>query len=227
MPLGQVHQDLNLREMERVFQDRKEAGRELAEALMSYSASNAVVFAIPSGGLPVAAEVSRLLGLKLEVLVVRKLQLPQDPEAGFGAVGPEGIIVLNEYLISVNRLSHFIIEEQAAKARRSLRFREELFRDNAPYPDMKDRTAIIVDDELASGFTMLAAVQFMRKKGAKRIVVAVPTGSERAVEMVSESADEVYCLNIRSTPLFSVAAAYQNWYDISEEEALAILKARV
>lgn len=225
MSLDSVIQDFNLRERARAFQDRRDAGEALADSLSEYASGEALVFAIPSGGVVVAAEVCRLLRLKLDVLVVRKVQFPQDPEAGFGAVGPNNIVVLNDYLLDVSRISHVVIEEQVAKARQSLNFREEVFHGNAPYPDLKGKAVIIVDDGLASGFTMLAAIQFMRSKGAKKVVVAVPTGSERSVELVLEKADEVHCLNIRSAPFYAVADAYKHWYDVSEEEALAILRA--
>ena len=167
-----------------------------------------------------------MLQLKLEVVVVRKIQFPNDPEAGFGAVGPEGAIVLNDYLMQSSRMSHVVTEEQIAKARRGVEFREQLFRGGEPYPDLKGKAVILIDDGLASGFTMLAAIGFVRSKGVRKAVVAVPTGSERAVELVLEKADEVHCLNIRSAPFFAVADAYKYWYDVSEEEALAILRAR-
>jgi predicted phosphoribosyltransferase len=225
MPLDSVIQDFNLRERTHVFQDRRHAGDELADSLSEYASTEAVVFAIPAGGVAVAAEICRLLKLRLEALVVRKVQFPQDPEAGFGSVGPNNILVLNDYLLDVSRISHVVIEEQVAKARQSLDFREEMFRHNSPYPDLKKRTAILVDDGLASGFTMLAAIQFARSKGAKKVVVAVPTGSERAVELVLEKADAVHCLNVRSAPFYAVADAYKYWYDVSEEEAAAMLRA--
>ncbi|HUL38813.1 MAG TPA: phosphoribosyltransferase family protein [Methanomassiliicoccales archaeon] len=227
MPLDDVIQDFYMRDRTRVFRDRREAGGALAESLSSYASTDAIVMAIPSGGVPVAAEVCRLLQLKLEAVVVRKIQFPQDPEAGFGAVGPEGTIVLNDYLMQSSRMSHVVTEEQIAKAKRGVEFREQLFRGGEPYPDMKGKAVILIDDGLASGFTMLAAIGFVKSKGARKVVVAVPTGSERAVELVLEKADEVHCLNIRSAPFFAVADAYKYWYDVSEEEALAILRASV
>ena len=226
MALDDVIQDFYMRDRTQVFRDRREAGGALAESLSSYGSSDAIVMAIPSGGVPVAAEVSRLLQLRLEVVVVRKVQFPKDPEAGFGAVGPDGILVLNDYLLESSRMSHVVTEEQIAKARMGVNFREQLFREGEPYPDLKGKVVILVDDGLASGFTMLAAIGFVRSKGARKVVVAVPTGSERAVELVQERADEVHCLNIRSAPSFAVADAYKYWYDVSEEEALAILRAR-
>ena len=224
MALDDVVQDFYMRDRTKVFRDRREAGGALAESLSAYTSTEALVMAIPSGGVPVAAEVSRMLQLKLDVVVVRKVQFPKDPEAGFGAVGPDGIVVLNDYLLEMSRMSHVVKEEQIAKARNAVAFREHFFRGGEPYPDLKGRFVIIVDDGLASGFTMLAAIAFVRSKGAKKIVVAVPTGSERAVELVNEKADEVHCLNIRGGPSFAVADAYKSWYDVTEEESLAVLR---
>jgi putative phosphoribosyl transferase len=226
MALDDVFQDFYMREKTKVFKDRQEAGGALAESLSTYAFTDALIMAIPSGGVPVAAEVSRLLQLKLEVVVVRKIQFPKDPEAGFGAVGPEEAIVLNDYLLESSKMSHVVIEEQIAKARRGVAFREQLFRGGEPYPNLKGKTVILIDDGLASGYTMLAAIGFVRSKGVRKVVVAVPTGSERAVELVMETADEVHSLNIRSAPIFAVADAYEQWYDVSEDEALAILRAR-
>ncbi len=227
MPWDDVVQDFYLRDRGKVFRDRREAGGALAESLSDYASSDALVMAIPSGGVPVAVEISRMLQLSLDVIVVRKVQLPEDPEAGFGAVGPDGAVVLNEYLMEATRMSHVVKEEQIAKARRAVAFREHFFRSDQPYPDLDGKVVILVDDGLASGYTMLAAISFVRSKGARKVVVAVPTGSERAVELVQERADEVHCLNIRGGPIFAVADAYKNWYDVSEEEALAILKGSV
>ncbi len=220
-----VSEDLNLREKTRVFKDRKDAGLQLAESLMSYSASGAMVFSIPAGGVQVAAEVCRLLSLRMDALVVRKIQMPDDPEAGIGAVGPNGTVVLNDYIIEVAHLAHEVIERQIERAKQSVSYREGLFRKSAPYPNMNGKTIVLIDDGLASGFTMLAAIKFVRSRGAKKVVVAVPTGSERAVEMVKEKADEVHCLNVRSAPFFAVADAYKYWYDLTDDEALSVLKA--
>jgi len=226
MALEDVYQDFDLRERTQVFKDRQEAGEALAESLSAYAFGDALVMAIPSGGVPVAAEVCEMLSLRLEVVVVRKVQFPKDPEAGFGAVGPNDIVILNDYLVDSARLSHVVTEGQISKARTGMNFREQMFRGGELYPDLKGKVVIIVDDGLASGYTMLAAISFVRSKGARKVVVAVPTGSERAVELVLEKADEVHCLNIRSAPFYAVADAYKLWYDVSEEEALAILRSR-
>jgi putative phosphoribosyl transferase len=220
----QVTEDIGLRNREHVFRDRRDAGILLAEMLREYGGGNAYILAIPTGGVPVAREVSRLLGLKFDVAIARKVQLPDEPEAGFGAVGPDDVLVLNDDLMKERKLTQDIIERQVRKATQSVRWREEIFRENAPYPDLKRKTVIIIDDGLASGFTMLAIIRFARDRGANKVVVAVPTASERAAEMLLQEADEVYVLNIRGGMVFAVADAYEDWYDIGDEEALSILQ---
>jgi len=222
-----VFEDLDFRERTRVFKDREDAGTQLADSLMDYLGSDAKVFAIPSGGVPVGAEVCRILNLPLDVIVVRKIQFPDNPEAGFGAVGPDGAAVLNDYLMEVQSMSHVVVEEQTRKAQQSVEWREQYFRQGRSYPAMREGKVILIDDGLASGFTMLAAIKFVRSRGARKVVVAVPTGSGRAVEMVREKADELHCLNIRNQPLYAVAEAYKNWYDLTDEEALSILRANM
>jgi putative phosphoribosyl transferase len=220
----QVTEDIGLRNREHVFRDRRDAGILLAEMLREYGGGNAYILAIPTGGVPVAREVSRLLGLKFDVAIARKVQLPDEPEAGFGAIGPDDVLVLNDDLMKERKLTQDIIERQVRKATQSVRWREEIFRENAPYPDLKRKTVIIIDDGLASGFTMLAIIRFARDRGANKVVVAVPTASERAAEMLLQEADEVYVLNIRGGMVFAVADAYEDWYDIGDEEALSILQ---
>ena len=213
-----------MRDREHVFRHRKDAGILLAEMLREYVGGNAYILAIPAGGVPVAGELARLLSLRLEVAIARKVQMPNEPEAGFGAIGPDDVLVLNDDLIKDANLTQDIIEKQVMKARQSVRWREEIFRENQPYPELKRKIVIIVDDGLASGYTMLAVIRFARESGAAKVIVAVPTASERAAEMMLQEADEVYVLNIRSGPVFAVADAYEDWSDISDDEALSILQ---
>jgi predicted phosphoribosyltransferase len=141
--------------------------------------------------------VARLLNLRLDVAIARKVQLPDEPEASFGAIGPDDVLVLNDDLIKAANLTQDIIERQMQKARQSVRWREEIFQENEPFPELKRKIVIIVDDGLASGYTILAIIRFARESGAIKVIVAVPTASERAAEMMLQEADEVYVLNVR------------------------------
>jgi len=212
------------RERAFIFQDRFHAGTLLAKKLQKYAAQPAVILlAVPAGGVPVGCVVATELGVEMEVVVVRKIQIPWNTEAGFGALTWDGETVLNEYLISGLGLAEKMIRESISKTERTVAERLRRFRGDRPMPDFNGKIVILVDDGLASGYTMLAAVRSVRKRGPEKVVVAVPTGSLRAVEFLSSEADEIVCLNIRSGPIFAVADAYRNWFDLSDDEVMDIL----
>ena len=171
-----------------------------------------------------AAEIAEALGLPLDLVIVRKVQIPYNPEAGFGAVGPQGEVSLNEDLVSRLGLTRKEIEQQIQKTREIINVRNERFREGLPFPDLRDRVVILVDDGLASGFTMLSAVRFIRDHGPEKIIVAVPTAPERTIDLILPHVDELVCLNIRSGLMFAVAEAYENWYDLDDNEVISILK---
>jgi predicted phosphoribosyltransferase len=221
--MGKLSEDPSLRNRLQVFTDRAYAGRLLAERLLAYRGKGVHLFAIPAGGVPVAAEIARRLDIPLELIIVRKIQLPWTTEAGFGALNPAGEAIFNEALLERLSLSKEEITAQTEKTAASMRAREERLRDGKPYPQLAGRTVIVVDDGLASGFTMRAAVQFLQRRGAGTIIAAVPTASERTVQDLLPIVDELVCLNVRSGWSFAVADAYQNWYDLEEEEVLEIL----
>jgi predicted phosphoribosyltransferase len=181
------------------------------------------LFAIPAGGVPVAAEIARHLGIPLDLIIVRKIQLPWTTEAGFGALNPAGTAVINEDLLSRMPLSPEEIEVQKRKAAEVMQEREAILRNNKPYERLDGQAAIVVDDGLASGYTMRAALIFLKDLGAGELIVAVPTGSERTVWELLPLVDELYCLNVRGGFSFAVADAYENWYDLTEEEVLALM----
>jgi putative phosphoribosyl transferase len=221
--MGAIVEDKQLRQKRFVFRDRAEAGRELLKNLEKYRGKGLVVLAIPSGGLPVAAEIAEGLGTTMDIVIARKLQIPLNPEAGFGAISLDGEMILNNELVADMTLTQRQIIEAKEKAMREGRSRELALRGGRPFPDLHGKTVILVDDGLASGYTMLAAVHQVRARSPSFIVVAVPTGSDRSVEMVAKEVDEVVCLNIRKMP-FAVADAYRNWYDIDEDEAIKIIR---
>jgi putative phosphoribosyl transferase len=213
------------REKTYVFKDRNHAGQLLAEKLMEYLAQrNTVVLAVPSGGVPVGYTVSKLLGVPIEAVVVRKIQIPWNTEAGFGAMTWDGETVLNTELVNQLGLTEKVIQNSVRKCKEIIDERLRRFRGGKPLPDLHSKIVILVDDGLASGFTMLAAVQGVRKKKPDKIVVAVPTASLRAVELLLPEVDELVCLNIRSGAMFAVADAYMNWYDLSDEEVVETLE---
>jgi len=222
--MGRLIEDISLRDEVHVFTDRAEAGRRLSEMLSGYKGRELIVLAIPSGGVPVGYEIARALMVPLDLIIVRKIQFPDNPEAGFGAVGPDGEVIFNESLLRRSRLAEEEINRQVEKTKKVVMARNELFREKRPFPELTGRDVIIVDDGLASGFTMYEAVRFIKRRGAGKVIVAVPTAPERTVSMLLPEVDELYCLNIRRTPFFAVADAYKNWYDVSDEEVISILK---
>jgi putative phosphoribosyl transferase len=221
--MGSLVEDQTLRDKINVFRDRAEAGRKLREKLESFRGSDGLILAIPSGGVPVAMEIARMVSLPLDVIIVRKLQIPFEPEAGFGALGPEGEVIFNDNLLKQLRLSDEEIDQTKRRTFDVIRKRNKLFRAGRAFPETADRTVILVDDGLASGYTMLTAIQSVKKRKAAKVVVAVPTGSARTVEMLLSGVDELVCLNVRTGYSFAVADAYRLWHDLTDDEVLSLL----
>jgi putative phosphoribosyl transferase len=204
------------------FHDRDEAGRSLGTRLLPFRASSPVILGIPRGGLPVAAEVARALVAPLDVLVVRKLGVPWHPELGFGAIGEGGAKVIDADVISMAGLgpsdTQRVIREETAELERRIR----LYRgDRAPVP-VKGRTVILVDDGIATGGTVRAAIDVVRRKGADRIVVAVPVAPPPTVESLRHLADEVVVLRSEE-PFLAVGQFYDDFRQVSDEEVARIL----
>jgi predicted phosphoribosyltransferase len=207
-----------------VFKDRRDAGRLLGEMLAEYQDAGALVLALPSGGVPVGVEVAKALTAALDLLIVRKIQIPDNPEAGFGAISPDGMPIINEGFLAHLALSDKTVEAQINKAMESVKQRNSLFRKSMPYTSFKGKAVIVVDDGLASGYTMLAAVRFVKRDKPQKVIVAVPTSSGRAIDFIQPEADELFCANIRSGSFFAVAEAYRNWYDLTDEEILEYMR---
>lgn len=209
-----------------VFKDRDDAGKVLAEMLSPYyeKAKETLVLAIPSGGVPIGLEVAKGLSLPLDLIIVRKIPVPGNPEAGFGALTLDGDVFLNDELVAFLRLSPKEIEDQITKVKTDLQERNFIFRQGTPFPDVINKTVLMADDGLASGYTMLACVETVRRKGTSKIVVAVPTAPERSVFRISPIVEEVFCPNIRTERYFAVADAYANWYDLTRNEVLTRLQ---
>ena len=207
-----------------VFLDREHAGIILSEMLTSYKETDTIIFGIPAGGVPVAAPISRELELPLDLAVVSKITLPWSTEAGYGAVAFEGTIQLNQNIISRTGLNPDDIKDGIEKATIKVEKRFKEFRADKTFPNLENHTAVLVDDGIASGYTMLVAVKALKNKGANKIIIAVPTAHLQALEKVAPHVDEIYCVNIRGGWNFAVADAYQRWYDVDDEEVTEILE---
>jgi putative phosphoribosyl transferase len=192
--------------------------------LSSYSKTDAIVLAIPAGGVPVAAAMAERLHILLDVAVVSKITLPWNTEAGYGAVAFDGTMRLNEDLLPRLGLTDDQIQEGIKQTTQKVLRRVKRFRGDRPFPDLTKRQVILVDDGLASGFTMLVAVEALRNAGARHICVAVPTGHGSALPRMAQEVEALYCANIRGGFSFAVADAYEAWTDVAEEEAIAQYK---
>ena len=203
------------------FKDRADAGRHLGQALLPYAAEHPLVLAIPRGGTEVGYEVARALNADFDLLIARKLPFPDNPESGFGAIAEDGSLYIIPYYAEIfdPRLIEAIVEEQ----KREIVRRIERLRGGRPVTPPEGRTVILVDDGIAMGSTMRAALAFCRHRNAAKVVVAAPVAGPRTAAEFREIADDVVILS--TPPWFrAVAEAYENWYDVSDEEVLEIMR---
>ena len=209
--------------MERAFPNRAEAGRLLAEKLENYvGRSDVVVLGLPRGGVPVAYEVAQRLGAPLDVFVVRKLGVPGFEELAAGAIASGGVRVLNEDVIRALPNADQLIESVTEKETVELERREQTYRDGRPAPELRDRVVILVDDGLATGATMRAAVAALRQRGVAKIVVAAPVGAPDTCRELEQEADETICV-IAPEFFQAVGQYYEDFSQTSDEEVRELL----
>jgi predicted phosphoribosyltransferase len=209
--------------MERAFANRTEAGRLLAEKLVNYAGrADVIVLGLPRGGVPVAFEVAQRLGALLDVFIVRKLGVPGFEELAAGAIASGGVRVLNEDVMRSIPHADEAIDALTIRETAELERREQIYREGRPTPRLRDRIVILVDDGLATGATMRAAVKALRERGAAKIVVAVPVGPPDTCHALEERADETICL---STPEFfqAVGQYYEDFSQTSDEDVRELL----
>jgi predicted phosphoribosyltransferase len=204
------------------FKDRTHAGRALAGMLRGPAVRECTVLAVPNGGIPVGIEIANSLRAPLGVEIVRKLQIPQNSEAGFGAMTSSGGLILNQILVKALRLGPEQVRKIKAATMHEIERRKALF--GAPDRAIGGRTVILTDDGLASGFTMVAAARSVRRQGPKKVIVAVPTAPESSIARVEKVADQVVCPDIRRALSFAVADAYDHWYDLTTDEAAELFR---
>jgi putative phosphoribosyl transferase len=209
--------------MERAFENRAEAGRQLAEKLYEYAGrEDVIVLGLPRGGVPVAYEVARRLHAPLDVFIVRKLGVPGFEELAAGAIASGGVRVLNQDVMRAIPYADEAIEAVTGRETAELERREQLYREGRPSPELRDRIVILVDDGLATGATMRAAVKALRQRGAAKIVVAVPVGPPDTCRELEEEADEAICLS--APPFFqAVGQYYEDFSQTSDEDVRELL----
>ena len=200
------------------FRNRTEAGQVLARRLQQYkNQPDVLILGLPRGGVPVAYEVARELNAPLDVFIVRKLGVPGHEELGMGAIATGGVRILQDGIVRELGISPQTIEAVSAREQAELERRERLYRGDRPAPTIKGRTVVIVDDGLATGSTMKAAIQAVRQQDPRQVIVAVPTAPSETCEQLKESADHVVCA-LTPEPFFSVGGSYADFTQITDGE---------
>ncbi|MCD6320307.1 MAG: phosphoribosyltransferase [Candidatus Desulfofervidaceae bacterium] len=205
------------------YKDRREAGKYLARVLTEYDLKMPLVLAIPNGGVVVGKEIASALRVPLDLVIVKKIPIPQNPEAGFGAVTSDGEIILNTQILSQLGLSSTQVKELAQAVFEEIKKRMDYYGVSGNYSNIKGKTVILVDDGLASGVTMEAALKTIKGYNPKRIIIVVPTASARTFQKLALEVDALICPDVRYGSFFAVADAYENWYDVSDEEVKEII----
>lgn len=213
----------DFRERIRLFRDREHAGEILAGMLPEPVTQGALVLGIPAGGVPVAAVISKIRRIDLDIAVVSKITLPWNTEVGYGAIAFDGTVQLNTALLSQTGLTQADVEAGIVATRSKVERRVELLRKGRHPMDLAGRRVILVDDGLASGITLQVAVTAVTGLGAGDVQVAVPTGHASSVRKLAASVHAVYCANIRTGARFAVANAYEHWTDVDEATVLRLM----
>ncbi len=206
------------------FENRYDAGRQLAKKLTEYAGKATVVLGIPNGGVAVALQVALALNASFDLVISRKIPLPMRPEGGFGSITDDGTLILDEELIKKAGMTQKQIELQINQVKASIRQRSVLYHtDHLPLA-INGKTVIVVDDGLASGYTMRAAIESIKKRRPLKIIAAVPVAPAHAVKDVQRVADRVVACIVSNQSVFYVADYYNHWYDITDSEVLSCLK---
>lgn len=224
MNLSKVHSLPELKNRTYVFLNRKDAGEKLAGMLSDFRGSDAMVLGIPAGGVPVAVHIATKLELPFDVLPVSKILFPWTTESGFGAVAFDGTEWINTDLVASGQMNTESIQSAIKSAREKVQRRAQQFRGDNPFPELKNRTVILVDDGIAAGSTMRVAILALQKQQAKKIIIAVPTGHAEALNRLADLVDGIYCANLRGGFSFAVADAYEHWTDVSEKEVMETIQ---
>lgn len=206
-----------------IFKDRRDAGKQLAKELVKYKGQDdAIVLGLPRGGVPVAFEVAESLKLPLDVFIVRKLGVPGQPELAMGAIASGGIQVLNDSVVRRAGISESQIDDVAQQEREELKKREKAYRGARPDIDLQGKTVLLVDDGLATGASMRAAISALREHNPDKIIVAVPTAPPDTCQEFEPDVDQIICLRT-PTPFWGVGGSYQNFSQTTNEEVRELL----
>jgi putative phosphoribosyl transferase len=206
------------------YKDRRQAGERLAQHLAEYRGRRTIVLGIPRGGVAVGVPIAEALEAELDVIVLRKIPIPWEPEAGFGAVTAEGDVILNEAMVRRLGLRQDEITRQAERVRAEVERRARAYRGDRPFPELQGRPVIVVDDGLATGYTMIAALRSARVRGAEELICAAPVSPADSLEAVRPYADRVVCPLVTREYPFAVASFYERFPDMSDDEVRELLR---
>lgn len=205
------------------FSDRKDAGKQLASALTDFSFKEGMVVAIPRGGVVVGYEIASALNFKLDVIVPRKIGAPDNPELAIGAVTEDGTMILDDSLIMYLGVSNDYIYQESERQKQEIRRRQNFYRQGVSEPEIKDKNVIVVDDGIATGYTMKAALASVRNRGAATLTVAIPVGPPSTIKELKHQADNIVCLY---TPEYfqAIGQFYSDFSQTTDEEVIELLK---
>ena len=207
-----------------MFADRRAAGRQLAQGLLAYVGTNPIVLGLPRGGVPVAAEIARVLGGTLDVWVVRKLGAPMQPELGMGAIAEGPAVVIDRSIVGELGVSTAQLLEVARSEMNEVRRRIERFRRGRAMPDLRGRVVILVDDGIATGGTMRAAIRAVKKRRPERLVLAVPVAAPDVIASLQRDVDELVCLH-QPEELYAIGLWYEDFRQVRDDEVVRLLAA--
>lgn len=208
------------------YANRYEAGKMIASQLLKYTKhADALVLALPRGGVPVASEIAKILSIPLDIFVVRKLGVPNHEELAMGAIASGGTIVFNENILSQLHIPASAIQPVIESEQKELERRELVYRGQRPFPRLKDKSIILVDDGIATGATMRAAIKAIKQQKPKKIILAVPVAAATTIDELSNDVDEVIC-PLKPDDMFAVGAWYDDFSQTSDEEVFNLLMQR-
>ncbi|MCL1977655.1 MAG: phosphoribosyltransferase [Candidatus Bathyarchaeota archaeon] len=206
-----------------IFLNRIDAGRQLADALKTQSFVDGLILAIPRGGVVIGFEVAETLELPLDIIIPRKIGSPENPELAIGAMTEDGTAILDENLISYLNVSKDYIYHESEKQKQEIQRRMQVYRQNEPYPDLEGRDVIVVDDGIATGSTMKAALVSVKNRGAKSVIAAIPVGPTTTIEELKQQADRVFCLYMPEV-FYAIGEFYDDFTQTSDVEVIDLLR---
>jgi putative phosphoribosyl transferase len=207
----------------KLFTDRVDAGRRLASALKDLADKDAIILAIPRGGVVVGYEVAKALDIPLDIIIPRKIGAPSNPELAIGAITEDGTLLLDEQLMERLSVPEAYIQQESEAQKREIQRRLKLYRGALPHPILKNRSVIIVDDGIATGSTMKAALASVRNRGAKTVIIAIPVGPPSTIRELEEKADIVVCLRTPEA-FYAIGQFYEDFAQTADEEVTRLLR---